>query len=63
MDSNVCMIDDFSDLKDLVEKSRNVKADVSDEIKNLLARRSEIEHKLKKINSLMYANPLAILFL
>ncbi|XP_018644744.1 Conserved oligomeric Golgi complex component 4,putative [Schistosoma mansoni] len=25
MDSNVCMIDDFSDLKDLVEKSRNVK--------------------------------------
>ncbi|CAH8646640.1 unnamed protein product [Schistosoma rodhaini] len=53
MDSNVCMIDDFSDLKDLVEKSRNVKADVSDEIKNLLARRSEIEHKLKKINSLI----------
>uniref|UniRef100_A0A5K4F2Y0 Conserved oligomeric Golgi complex subunit 4 n=2 Tax=Schistosoma mansoni TaxID=6183 RepID=A0A5K4F2Y0_SCHMA len=53
MDSNVCMIDDFSDLKDLVEKSRNVKADVSDEIKNSLARRSEIEHKLKKINSLI----------
>ncbi|CAH8429079.1 unnamed protein product [Schistosoma rodhaini] len=53
MDSNVCMIDDFSDLKDLVEKSRNVKADVSDEIKDLLARRSEIEHKLKKINSLI----------
>lgn len=57
------MIDDFSDLKDLVEKSRNVEADVFDEIKDLLARRSEIEHKLKKINSLMYANPLAILFL
>uniref|UniRef100_A0A5K4F4S9 Biogenesis of lysosome-related organelles complex 1 subunit 7 n=1 Tax=Schistosoma mansoni TaxID=6183 RepID=A0A5K4F4S9_SCHMA len=53
MDSNVCMIDDFSDLKDLVEKSRNVEADVFDEIKDLLARRSEIEHKLKKINSLI----------
>ncbi|CAI2736852.1 unnamed protein product [Schistosoma spindalis] len=53
MDSNVCMIDDFSELKNLVEKSHNVKADVSDEIKNLLARRSEIEDKLKKINSLI----------
>ncbi|CAH8672084.1 unnamed protein product [Schistosoma curassoni] len=53
MNSNVCTIDDFSELKDLVEKSHNVKADVSDEIKNLLARRSEIEHKLKKINSLI----------
>ncbi|CAH8600420.1 unnamed protein product [Schistosoma turkestanicum] len=53
MDSNLCMIDNFSELKDLLEKSHSIKADVSDEIKKLLTKRDELEHKLKKINSLI----------
>ncbi|KAH8869517.1 conserved oligomeric Golgi complex subunit 4 [Schistosoma japonicum] len=53
MDSNVCMVNDFTELNDLIEKSHSVKADLSDEIKNILTRRSELEHKLEKISSLI----------
>nr|CAH8831422.1 unnamed protein product [Trichobilharzia regenti] len=53
MDSSVCTVNSLSELNDLVEKSNCAKVNVSNEIKDILARRTQIEENLKKINSLI----------